>query len=347
MVLMKHRTITVLGPLLALFLVATWAHGAEFGARAYGMGGAYTGVAEDFTSLMYNPARLSDSTFEVGIGLGTNDLSAINTFNALLDDPSSFDENASLNLSSLSGLSLGRLAAGLAVDGTLNVDAACAEGLCASGEYMTQILLGMNRDVVGLPLGLFGTRIGATLKHLNGRRIEYINTQSAPTYETTMDEWIGKGYSLDLGAALQLSPFITLGVAASDIISTFSWDGTRTVAEYDSLTDDKLSSEKMSLGSEDEDISAVYRFGVAFRPPVLGATLALDVASDNSIRYGVEKRLLANAITVRAGQIRSEGETTTTAGLGFALGPARIDTAFGSSDGFKNVTSMVEASVRF
>lgn len=338
----------LVGLLLTLAMNTPGAYAAEFGARAYGMGGAYTGIADDMSSVLYNPSRLSDTSFEVGVGLGTNDMTAITSFYSLLTDPSGFEEDAHLNLATLSGISVGSVGAGFAVEGTLDVDSSCATAdVCADGEYMSQLLLGMGRPAVDLPFQLAGAKIGATLKRLDGHRIDFTRTNSGVTYQTQTEDWHGQGYSLNLGTTFGASEMVTLGFTVSDLISSLTWSGSQTSAQYDTASGNELSSTTTDLGTESERLTPVYRAGVAIEPPVIGAIIAVDVASDGTFRYGVEKSLLANALSLRAGQIRGDGETTTTAGIGVNLGPARIDTAIGSSDGFATYTSMVEGSVRF
>jgi len=80
---------------------------------------------------------------------------------------------------------------------------------------------------------------------------------------------------------------------------------------------------------------------------MLGATIAADVASDGSLRFGVEKSFLLNRLAVRTGHAVQDDVRTTTVGLGFNFGPVRVDLAAGSSDGFETVNTMLEGSVRF
>ncbi len=349
---MMKSTFRIQGALVALLLVSALmvpgAAAAEYGARAFGMGGAYTGIADDMSSILYNPSRLSDTSFEVGVGLGSNDMTGLTSFYSMLTDPSELSDNTHLQLATLSGISVGSLGLGIAVEGSLDVATNCdTADLCADGEYMSQILLGMGKPAVGLPLQLAGAKIGATLKRLDGHRIEFERTDAGATYQTQTEDWHGQGYSLNLGATVGASEMVTVGVSVSDLISTLNWQGTSTTEVYETVGGDRLSRDTTDLGTEAERLTPIYRAGVAIEPPVLDAIIAVDIASDGTLRYGVEKGLLANAISLRAGQIREQGQTTTTAGLGVNLGPARLDTAFGSCDGFKTVTSTVEGSVRF
>lgn len=348
----KHLRWAVLGALLIFALASTGAHAEPFGARSYGMGGASTGVSDNLAGLIYNPALLSKTAFQVGLGLGASDFTEAADFFSNISDPSEFEESAHLRLVSLSGVSIAGIGAGFAVDGTLDVDATCDAGLCAEGEYMSQILFSLGRNSASLPMNLMGLHLGGTVKRLDGRRISFTSSkplveESEAYFTTETEDWKGEGYSFSLSAALAASDMITIGFAAHDIVSSLSWTGTKTSATHDLVTNDKTEGPSVDLDKYTEKLTPVYRAGISFKPPIIGLVLAADASSDGVVRYGVEKNLLLNLISLRAGQIQAEDETTTTLGLGINLGPAHVDAAVGSTDGFETFTSMVEASVRF
>lgn len=338
----SKRFFTIALCLATLFAFAAGAGAQELGARAFGMGGAYVALSDDIGSLVYNPAGLPSFSFQVGIGLGSSDLSSINQFQSLLDDPSSFSGDAGLDIATLSGISIGSFGLGIAAHGNLSVSESGDE-LTAKGEYMNQVILGYGRH-----LGIPGLRAGVSVKRLDTRSIVY--EKGAPaggTYLVTADDWTGEGYSVSVGAQLKASNIFTIGVSASDIASSLTWTGKRTVSEYDEGDDSLIGETPSSLGEKVERLEPLYRFGVAITPPILGVTLAGDLGSDGSVRYGVEKGLLLGLVKLRAGGIRVSDVTTTTAGIGIHLGPVRIDAAAGSSDGFKTFSTMIEGSVRF
>lgn len=333
---------------LALFVgTAAASPPTEYGARAYGMGGAYTGAADDIASLVYNPAGLAGSSFEISLGVGSDSLKDLRTFQQILDEKFGDDE-LKFGLSTLGGMSLGRFGVGVAADGSAVVQTDCSGGadLCAEADYMAQVLLGAAFDAAKLPLKLADLKLGASVARLEGRTLSHTRSDNGDgTYHGVTVDKRGQGFALNLGATFNASEIVSIGLAAQNVYSTITWTGTRTEGDYDQ--DDHGTPTETRLAEEKSNLPAVFRAGVAVRPPALGATLAADIASDGTLRFGVEKGLFLNAVNVRVGQIISEEENTTTAGIGFNLGPVHLNLAAGSSDGFKTVGTMIEGSVRF
>ena len=318
----------------------------ELGARALGMGGAYVALSDDIASLAFNPAGLSNASFQVGIGLGSRDLLAVTRFVSLLQDPSSLPAGAAIDVATLSGISIAGFGAGFAALGSVSAMDSC-DGfeLCAEGEYLSQIVLGHGRRIAALPIGLSDLRAGVSVKRIDTRRVEYRRTiPLGGDYVATTEDWRGEGYSFSLGVQVKASEVFTIGIAANDVVSSLTWTGTRTTTTVAGGTETPVAE---SLGTTSDRLNPRYRLGVAIKPPFLGVTLAGDLGSDGSIRYGVEKDLFFGALSLRFGGIRADGTATTTAGLGIHLGPVRIDAGAGSADGFKTVTTMIEGSVRF
>lgn len=345
--------VAALAILLAVSVAAN-AQASEFGARAYGMGGAYTGVASDMSALIYNPAGLTYNVFEASLGLGGSNLAGVSTLYAVLQDPASLIENevppSTFNLSVLSGASFGSYAVGFAADGTLDISSSCKPGveLCADGELMTQIIGGAGFNVVSLPVNLAGLQVGVSLKRLDGVRFEFAQMEPAGgTFDAVTRRWDGEGFSATVGALMRITDMVTLGVAAQDVLSSVRWSGTQQTSTY-SVADGELVSESTEVKLPDEvtKLDPVLRIGASVRPPIVGLTLAADLATDGTLRYGVEKTFLFGLFAVRAGQILAQGDTTTTLGLGVNVGPIHFDAGFGASNN-KNFGLSVEGSVRF
>lgn len=335
--------------IVCLALAATPAAAQGFGARAYGMGGAYTAVADDVASLLYNPAGLTASSFEATLGIGSNDFSDLTKFQEILQEDYPDDLNLGLNV--LGGVSLGNYGGAVAVDGSARAMGDCEGGpeFCADADYMIRYVVGAGFQAAGLPLDLADLNLGASISLLGGRRLSHTRTNlDAATYWGETVDQRAKGYALNLGARFKATDIVTVGLVAENVLSSLTWEGTRTEGIYTYAGDEPDGSPaETSLDTVKERLDTVYRAGVAIEPPMLGATIAADVASDGSLRFGVEKSFLLNRLAVRAGHAVQDDVRTTTVGLGFNFGPVRVDLAAGSSDGFETVNTMLEGSVRF
>lgn len=324
---------------------------AEYGARAYGMAGAYTAVADDIASLLYNPAGLSEHAFEVALGVGTASLQDFQEIESII--PEDFlDRELSLNLITLGGMSVGRFGAGVAAEAHADVHGKCGdhELPCGEAEYMVQALVGAGFNVVRLPLGAAELKVGGSVARLHARRATYdseLNEDNTTFFTGILEDSTGEGYAVHVGAKLKLTEIVTVGVAARNLAGSVTWTGTRTEETVDVVTGERTGSPKETpLPKRVEKLDPVYRAGVAIRPPILGMVLAADVASDGVVRVGVEKNLLFNLFSLRAGQIIDGDQRLTTAGLGINVGPVHFDAAVGLSEG-EITTALVEGSVRF
>ena len=203
------------------------------------MGGAYTGVADNISSLIYNPAGLTSNTFEIALGVGSTNLAGLSKFQGILSKE--FDEELNLNLITLGGMSLGRFGAGIAADGSAVVEEDCAGGetLCAQADYMIQFLLGAGFDAANLPLDIAELKWGASVARLDGRRLSHSRVDGVGTYQTVTVDQRGQGFALNLGASFKMTDIVTIGLSAQNALSTVTWTGIRTESQYQ-LHDDSL-----------------------------------------------------------------------------------------------------------
>lgn len=322
----------------------------EYGARAFAMGGAYTGAANDIASLVYNPAGLFGHTFEIALGVGSDSLRELTQFQKVLNQE--YDEKLEFGFASMGGMSLGRFGVGVAADGSASVEFDCAGGemLCSEADYMFQVLFGGGFDGPGLPLlNLADLKLGASVARLEGRKLTHTRVDNGDgTYDGVTVDKRGQGFGVNLGASFKATDIITIGVAAQNLFSSVTWTGTRTEGVYLKSNHKVVGTPtEIGLAKETSSLPRVFRAGIAIRPPALGATLAADVTSEGTVHLGLEKSLFLNALNLRVGQSIAKDQNTTTAGIGFNLGPVHLDIAAGSSDGFKTLGTMIEGSVRF
>lgn len=344
-VLRRSSTVFVLTAVLLLSLVATTsAARQDHGVRAYGMGSAFTAVANDLSALIHNPAGLSQTAFELYLSIGSKNLTNALKLQSLIEDPFDFkDEDVTLNLATLTGVSIGRFGAGLVADGHLIGTTDCAADFCAEGGYMTRIVGGVALKPPLLPKSF---ETGVSIQRLDGRRVSYQLTETATGYDVDMDNFSGQGFGFGLGVLWKAVPMIDLGLSVDNLFTSVEWKGTRTQTQLDSDGKEVGTPTTTTLAPQKESFQPTYRVGVAIRPPIFGTILAADVGSDGSVSFGAETNLLFNAISLRAGQMRIADETTTTVGVGAHLGPLRVDIGVGTHD-FKEYGFNISGSVRF
>lgn len=318
-----------------------------YGTKAYGMGGAFTGIADDISALMYNPAGLSRRTFQADLGIGSNLLGEALELQSYIDDPAKLKaEPINLNLMTMSGVSFMGYGIGLAAHGTVTgATDGCESGanFCANGDYLGRVIIGaaFNPPFIPLPDSF---KFGLTYSHLRGGRMEYRRTDHAGGYVTDVTESEATGSSIGIGLLFTGLPMIDIGVAIDNAVSNLDWTTKNVETVYIGDTPDDPS--VTTMPAKAEKLDTIYRAGVSIKPPVVGLTLSADVSTDGTLAYGAAKDLLLGAINVRAGQHIKDGTTTTTLGLGAGIGPVQLDIATGTED-FKDFGFSISGSVKF
>lgn len=324
-----------------------FAHSYEYGVRAYGMGGAFTAVADDVTALIYNPAGLSRNSFDLSLGVGSANPAQAANLLKFIQDPNHFEpKEFKLDINTVSGVSIGRFGAGFAGEGAAEGFLLCPGGFhfCANGGFMTRILVGaaLRPPFIETPEGM---EFGLSLQRLMGARVAYQRREIPTGYYAEHEQWNGQGYGLGLGMQWRLQPSLTLGLHVNDLLSSVTWNGSKSSGNYliDGTPDGPI--HRAPLDETVEAGKPVFRAGVAIVPPLLATTLAADISSDGVISLGVESRAL-RAVTLRAGQLIAANERKTTLGIGANWGPVSFDVSAGTSD-FKDFGFNVAGSVRF
>lgn len=172
----------------------------------------------------------------------------------------------------------------------------------------------------------------------------------------------GNGFGLDLGAAMEPIPGLTLGVAVDNVVNTMEWNDDlriRTVtldsndyengdpegildryeqseAEFTSSTNSRVTALATSLrGSLDQGLPATLRVGGAYVLPTrtsigvqyqseLGDASPVSALWRNQLSLGVQQKL--PIITLRAG-VATDGESGSMLSGGVSLGPIQFGIA--------------------
>ncbi len=251
------------------------------------------------TSLPFSTTlRVLRQQLRIHVGVGSNDFGDLTKFQKILQKDYPDDLNLGLNV--LGGVSLGNYGGAVAVDGSARAMGDCEGGpeFCADADYMIRYVVGAGFQAAGLPLDLADLNLGASISLLGGRRLSHTRTNlDAATYWGETVDQRAKGYALNLGARFKATDIVTVGLVAENVLSSLTWEGTRTEGIYTYAGDEPVGSpaetsldtvRRSNLPRSTGPVSAV-------RPPAWERRWPLDIASDGSLRFGVEKSFLLNA----------------------------------------------------
>lgn len=281
---MTGRRIALLVALLLFTLAGGAVQAADLGARAMGMGGAYTALANDATAVYWNPAGLAEVSLvslTPVVALETSGYEAFTDFVELLKfDPDKGipempTENWDISVSStgLAGIATKRFGLSYLPSAKASIGYEYIAGDLGSGEeselsgnavvYNDKVITAAI-PLARAPFNLAKLNIGANFKFIDGRHYEITKQLWDPNQGGGGDSAVisgatGRGFGLDLGAQAQVTERLRLGFVARDVVRNVTWTG--------SMDED---------GKDLVESRPTIQAGVAFKAP-LGLTLAADV----------------------------------------------------------------------
>ncbi len=340
--------------LMALFLIPfyispAWGTSTGAGARAIGMGGAYTAVADDVYAPYWNPAGIVQTPY-VGFTFGggfQGDLEKLSDVQSALSDnemPAREDMNQSYLLNGYLGFTTryfalsgyGDLQLNTIMDDTQNVGV--GTNMTGEGYGVATIAFIIERT---LAIGINFKSVYAAHGEANLPPFPDYATATPDdlnNYEATVSYNTGTGTAYDLGTLFRLTPELTVGLMARNVFSQIDSDSGTTNTyklDYSDPNNLKLATPTKSNYSHSIEIPKTYTLGFAYRP-FETTMLAADVESitntnndQTRFHFGLEQTALWDVLALRLGCFTNKGEAMSyTSGLGFQLWVLGINAAY-------------------
>lgn len=282
----------------------------EAGARAQGMGGAYTAIADDGAAAYWNPAGITQ--VKMGLAFSGGVRGDWQTFDAIAQqDSSAVDGN--FGFVGAAGLTFEHVAFNVSTE----IGARAVAG--GSGETVQ-----INRAKEGtLTLATECTEllaIGVNAKYL------YLEEETLTSAGST-GKTNANGFAADLGALFKVGKLVRVGAVVKDYPLT-----------------------KFKLEAEPYELPTRMVLGGAVKVPLLGMVVAVDLETplrgegDPIFHVGLEQPILG-ILFLRAGGYQGTDGFNLTAGGGLKLGPVLLDVA--TDLGAEKPALYATAGVRF
>lgn len=370
---MKKLSISVL-VLVFVMVFSLSTSAVELTAKSYGMGGAYTGLADDATAMLYNPAGLSDSGFlglQVDFGVGASDISKLDQLREDIEYLSQdFDVSNADSIEDIFnefpvidakgqlfvGGNFSSFGVGLNVDNEFKTEKVSADVINANNTTNTSGILSISREVETGFDQILGLAYGINFKTIKTNYIgATIDKTIGDSKQTTVNA-SGSGIGIDAGLMANLTARIKLGVNFKNLLApAYDLEGEEEIRTYDPdpATDDWTTSTNPDYTKEYTPEKSI-RVGGSVDIPVVNARVLGDIESFTStgrtvVHLGAEKNLMFNGLSIRGGMFApSDNEPTYTMGLGFNLAALHFDVAVGSNDGFNdNLNGVMSMNFQF
>ncbi|GEM_PF-1300944 len=349
--------------------------GPDVSSRAMGMGGAFTGTADDVSALKYNPAGIGQqSSVDVYGSGGLYTLQPENLENLwyilseLEDDPENDLSEIQSHLENISqltagaqffgGVSLGSFAGAIRYHSSYFADQERQEDdiLIDNPVHLTGVL-GMGQEILtpALDIGALAYGVNLRMGQSSLTRYQLIMDEDQQDAEMIRINAEDIGYALDAGLMIKFTDLVQGGLMVSNLLaSEYELAGEKAVHELSPEGHwTEISRDDYSFGSYKPERKV--RAGASFYVPVLAATIAADVdnllgagESGQVLHLGMEKNIFLNALSIRGGLVEGAEDRFFTTGLGLNFLPLNLDTALMVDDSFsESVFFSLSANMKF
>ena len=326
-------------------------------AKAYSMGGAFTGVADDVSAVLFNPAGLTQSGV-VGFqgNAGISDIDTFSNYRTLADlldkenikteEIKEIEEkfsdlmNSSVNLQTFAGGNIKSVALSANLKSDFNISKQDNGDRILKNNNDISAIISYGSKLTSPPGEIGSLAYGFNIKMTQHNYNKY-SYDEAKQKATTEIKAKGNSIDLDFGVLAKMTDSLKLGAQIENLYSS----------GYDLEEDGKIVKDDLSPKRN-------MRIGASFELPVVGTTLAADLENIGPIseseemiyHLGVEQNLFLNLISVRAGTYGPEinGEDSIyTAGVGLNLTKLHLDVALGADKSGNNKSGMISGRFKF
>jgi len=327
----------------------------ELTARSFGMGGAFSAMADDVETVLYNPAGIADSGT---IGLNGSLGFAITGFNELkelrmVEDNISNDyvndvlQDISGDVSLRSQLFIGGSISSMALSYNLEDRLSVSyDNSHFQNERISEGIITYGNSLLDPPFDLGSFAYGINLKLIRISRTSY------DAEENREKRAKGGGYGVDLGVLIKATDNLKVAVVVENILSSdLSIEGEEREYWYEGNAWKSILINPAYV--ENYNLESKVRIGTVFKVPVLDLKLALDI--DNFLseetgqiyHFGFEKDTFFDGFTFRGGKIIGDKTDVTTLGFGINFTGFNLDLAIGNNNHSDNVIVLVSTGIDF